>query len=143
MLDSHIGCIYGDSITLERADAICRRLELKGFASSNIVLGVGSYTYNMNSRDTFGFALKTTYSVVDGKEYMLYKDPITDDGEKKSNKGMVAVIQNGNTLECIDNLDKDSKYKLASKDLLKTVFLNGIQFRRHTLTEIRERLVNN
>ena len=97
----------------------------------------------MNSRDTFGFALKTTYSVVDGKEYMLYKDPITDDGEKKSNKGMVAVIQNGNTLECIDNLDKDSKYKLASKDLLKTVFLNGVQLRRPTLTEIRERLVNN
>lgn len=143
VLDSHIGCLYGDSITLERADEICRRLESKGFASSNIVLGVGSYTYNMNSRDTFGFALKTTYSIVDGKECMLYKDPITDDGEKKSNKGMVAVIQNGNTLECIDNLDKDSKQKLASKDLLKTVFLNGIQFRRPTLADVRNRLVNN
>lgn len=143
VLDKHIGAIYGDAITLERADEICRRLEQKGFASSNVNLGVGSYTYNMNTRDTFGFALKTTYAKVDGKELLLFKDPITDDGEKKSNKGMVAVIQNGNTLECIDNLDKDSKYKLASKDLLKTVFLNGVQLRRPTLTEIRERLVNN
>ena len=143
VLDKHIGAIYGDAITLERADEICRRLEQKGFASSNVNLGVGSYTYNMNTRDTFGFALKTTYAKVGGKELLLFKDPITDDGEKKSNKGMVAVIQNGNTLECIDNLDKDSKYKLASKDLLKTVFLNGVQLRRPTLTEIRERLVNN
>lgn len=143
VLDKHIGAIYGDAITLERADEICRRLEQKGFASSNVNLGVGSYTYNMNTRDTFGFALKTTYAKVGGKELLLFKDPITDDGTKKSNKGMVAVIQNDNTLECIDNLDKDSKYKLASKDLLKTVFLNGVQLRRPTLTEIRERLVNN
>lgn len=42
-LDSHIGCIYGDSITLERCKDICERLAAKGFASTNIVFGVGSY----------------------------------------------------------------------------------------------------
>ena len=31
VLDPHIGAIYGDSITLERADKICKRLESKGF----------------------------------------------------------------------------------------------------------------
>ena len=41
VLDSHIGAIYGDSITLERAKEICERLKAKGFASTNIVLGVG------------------------------------------------------------------------------------------------------
>lgn len=41
VLDSHIGVIYGDSITLERANEICRRLEEKGFASTNVVLGIG------------------------------------------------------------------------------------------------------
>lgn len=41
ILDSHIGCIYGDSITLERAKQICERLKAKGFASTNIVLGIG------------------------------------------------------------------------------------------------------
>ena len=40
-LDSHIGAIYGDSITLERAHAICERLKAKGFASTNVVLGIG------------------------------------------------------------------------------------------------------
>lgn len=40
-LDSHIGAIYGDGITLKRAEEICRRLKAKGYASSNIVLGVG------------------------------------------------------------------------------------------------------
>lgn len=41
VLDPHIGLIYGDSITLARAEEILRRLEAKGFASSNVVLGIG------------------------------------------------------------------------------------------------------
>ena len=45
ILDSHIGAIYGDSITLERAEEICKRLEAKGFASTNIVFGVGLITW--------------------------------------------------------------------------------------------------
>ncbi len=58
VLDPHVGLIYGDSITLERANEILRRLEAKGFASSNVVFGVGSFTYQYNTRDTFGFAMK-------------------------------------------------------------------------------------
>lgn len=54
VLDSHIGAIYGDSITLDRAQQICERLKTKGFASTNIILGIGSYTYQYNTRDTFG-----------------------------------------------------------------------------------------
>ena len=38
VLDSHVGAIYGDSITIDRADEICRRLEAKGFASNAIAL---------------------------------------------------------------------------------------------------------
>lgn len=41
VLDPHIGAIYGDSITLERAQDILERLKEKGFASSNIVFGIG------------------------------------------------------------------------------------------------------
>ncbi len=53
-LDPHIGCIYGDSITTQRATSICERLMAKGFASTNIVLGIGSFTYQMVTRDTDG-----------------------------------------------------------------------------------------
>lgn len=55
VLDPHIGAIYGDSITLDRQVQIYKRLASKGFASTNIVLGVGSFTYQMNTRDTLGF----------------------------------------------------------------------------------------
>ena len=41
VLDPHIGAIYGDSITIERQVQIYERLAAKGFASTNIVLGVG------------------------------------------------------------------------------------------------------
>ncbi|MCS5737113.1 hypothetical protein N1032_25625, partial [Herbiconiux sp. CPCC 203386] len=60
VLDKHIGAIYGDSITMERADKIFSLLKQKGFAASNVVLGIGSYTYQYVTRDTFGFAMKAT-----------------------------------------------------------------------------------
>jgi len=80
VLDSHIGLIYGDSISLPRARDIMLRLVRKGFASCNVVFGIGSYTYNMLSRDTFGWAMKAIYAEVDGEQVAIYKDPATDDG---------------------------------------------------------------
>lgn len=56
VLHPKIGAIYGDSITIDRAEAICSRLAAKGFASTNTVLGIGSYTYQFNTRDTFGLS---------------------------------------------------------------------------------------
>lgn len=91
VLDSHIGLIYGDSVTLERAKRIFERLQENGFASSNVVLGVGSYTYQCNTRDTYGFAMKATGAIVSGEERALFKDPITDDGTKKSFKGFLST----------------------------------------------------
>lgn len=141
VLDPHIGAIYGDAITLERCEEICERLEAKGFASSNIVFGIGSYTYNMNSRDTFGFALKSTYAIKDNKEVFLYKDPYTDSGEKKSQKGLVAVVYNTKgEIVYLDNLVEKSKYKLHAVDLLKPLFYNGKLLRECSLKNIREKL---
>ena len=142
VLDPHIGCIYGDAITMERANEICERLAKKGFASSNIVFGIGSYTYQYNTRDTFGFALKSTYAIKDGKEVFLFKDPITDSGEKKSQKGMVAVIPDGDTIKLVDHLTSKDRDELADKDLLQLVFKDGTPYNPTTLSEIRDRLLN-
>lgn len=90
-LDNHIGCIYGDSITLDRARDICNRLESKGFASTNIVFGIGSYTYQYNTRDTLGWAMKATYCEVNGEGRAITKNPVTDDGTKKSHSGILKV----------------------------------------------------
>ena len=84
VLDSHIGAIYGDSITLEIAKEICEKLYKKGFATTNVVFGIGSYSYQYATRDSFGFAVKATYAVVNSEERMLFKDPKTDSGIKKS-----------------------------------------------------------
>jgi nicotinamide phosphoribosyltransferase len=139
-LDPHIGVIYGDSITLERAKSICERLKAKGFASTNVVLGIGSYTYQYNTRDTFGFAMKSTHSVVDGKEYLLYKNPITDSGIKKSLKGLCIVTLEDGKYKVIDNLYLDEYKRLLPKDELKTFYKDGEVFNFSSLEEIRCRL---
>lgn len=91
LLDPHIGLIYGDSITIQRAEAILAGLDAKGFASGNVVFGIGSYTYQMNTRDTFGMAVKATAVEVNGDFIEVYKDPKTGDGSKKSAKGLLRV----------------------------------------------------
>ena len=66
-------------------------MKAKGFASTNVVLGIGSFTYQYNTRDTFGFAMKATYGEVNGEGRAIFKDPITDDGTKKSAKGLMKI----------------------------------------------------
>lgn len=139
-LDSHIGAIYGDSITLERANTICKLLAKKGFASTNVVFGIGSYTYQYVTRDTFGFALKATYGVFGGEEQLLYKDPITDNGVKKSQKGLVAVIDNGGDLVYVDQLYKAKYDALEDSNMLKPLFRDGKLLRETSLKEIRNKL---
>ncbi len=138
LLDTHIGAIYGDSITLERAEEIVKRLERQGFASTNIVFGVGSFTYQMKSRDSLGFAMKATYAVVNGEERMLFKDPKTDDGTKKSQRGMVHVHENNGEIVFVDGLTKGIAVK--TPNLLEDVFVDGKLMRDESLSEIRARL---
>lgn len=90
-LNEKIGLIYGDSITFDTAQSIFKRMEEMGFATTNIVLGVGSFTYEYLTRDTLGFAMKATSCVINGCRKSLFKDPITDSGLKKSHKGLLCV----------------------------------------------------
>lgn len=138
VLDSHIGAIYGDSITIERAEEICKRLEAKGFASTNIVLGVGSFTYQFNTRDTFGFAMKATYVEVEGEGREIFKNPITDDGTKKSATGLLSVFKNEDDLayKLYDHCD----WETEAKGELQTIYKNGQFENQTTLTAIRARL---
>ena len=133
-LDAHIGAIYGDSITLERATNICERLKLKGFASTNVVLGIGSFTYQYNTRDTFGFAMKATYGEVAGEGREIFKDPITDDGTKKSAKGLLMITKENGTYQLKDQVSWEEE-KLGE---LKEVFRDGKLIVEQSLAEIRK-----
>lgn len=135
LLDSHVGTIYGDSITYERAQQICERLEAKGFASQ-CVNGIGSYTYNYVTRDTHGFALKATWAMVDGEERMLSKRPITDTGLKFSATGRLVVTSQGGSLKLTDALTLEEASEIQTINLLKPVWRDGRFIQRITLPEI-------
>ncbi|UJE34757.1 nicotinamide phosphoribosyltransferase [Acinetobacter phage vB_AbaM_P1] len=142
-LDSHIGMIYGDGITVQRSVAILSRLKEKGFASTNIVFGVGSYSLNMLSRDHLGIAIKATNAImnIEGEtvELPIYKDPKTDTS-KKSAKGYLVVTTDEDGK--IITKDEQTRESALHTGLLETVYMNG-QFQvLTTVPEIRERLWN-
>lgn len=138
LMDDHIGLIYGDSITTSRCDNILSRLFDKGYASGNAVFGVGSYTYQCVTRDTFGFAVKATYTEVNGKAIPIFKDPKTD-SKKKSAKGLLFVGKDSDgEYVLIDNVSREME---ASEENFLTVrFLNGQFLNQTTLDAIRAKL---
>lgn len=148
VLDPHIGAIYGDSITYERARDIFQRLEAKGFASTNVVFGVGSYTYQYVTRDTFASAVKATWVEIDGVGHDIAKDPITDNGTKKSAKGRLAVIDlpvtNGypSGLTLIDGA-MGAAVEAAGNSLLQPVWINGRFLRKQSFAAVRAVLAAN
>lgn len=137
LLDPHIGLIYGDSITLERCQEICRQLAEKGFASTNVVFGIGSYTYQYVTRDTFGFAMKATYGEVEGKGREIFKDPKTDDGTKRSAKGLIRLDYNEEgEIVMTDQVTREEE----QGGLLQTVYKNGELLIDQSLSDIREKV---
>ena len=144
---------------MERAKAIAERLEAKGFATTNIVFGIGSFSYQYHTRDTFGFAVKATAATVNGEERMLFKDPKTDDGTKRSQRGRVVVARKEDVLAENPDFDfstltgdqsqndlvwKDGLYEAEAHysnwNALQTVFLDGELLVDESLATIRERL---
>lgn len=131
-LNEHIGMIYGDGINEERTIETIKRLRAKGFASTSVVLGVGSYTLNMLSRDDLGTAVKATSASVNGHQQPIYKDPKTD-SSKKSARGYLRV-------------DKDDTGKFILRDNvssteetggeLTTVFKDGEFFNRISYNQV-------
>jgi nicotinamide phosphoribosyltransferase len=87
--------------------------------------------------------------MADGVEYDIYKDPATDDGTKKSLKGMCQVFNNRP-----DALPYELKYdgkdqlevnvqcthEQEEGGLLQTIYEDGKFYNQVTLTEIRDRI---
>ena len=123
VLDSHVGLIYGDGMTYDRFEAILQRMKEQGFASSNLVIGVGGILLQNHSRDEFGFALKATrIKKADGTTMEIFKDPVTD-SSKKSKCGLVGLFRypDSDDLYTMDHLtEEEEKY-----GVLRPVFLNG------------------
>jgi nicotinamide phosphoribosyltransferase len=135
LLDCHIGTIYGDAITRARGQEIAERLAAKGFANQAL-LGIGSYTYQYNTRDTFGLAMKSTNVVIDGVSMPICKTPVTDNGVKNSANGLLRVNRVDGKLVLQENVTEEEE----KGGELETVFENGRLVKDQSLSEIRERL---
>jgi nicotinamide phosphoribosyltransferase len=154
VLNPHIGVILGDGCTQSVVNEIWKELNRLGFAANNVIFGIGAFCFSaiienskmiVNTRDTWGVAMKATYGVFGNKELMIYKDPKTDtDNLKKSHKGLIFVEKDGDDFKVTDGLlyDAYDEYSGFHNSALHTVFMNGEMYNRESFTTIRERLAN-
>lgn len=134
VLDTHIGMIYGDAIILERQKEIYRRLENKGFAATNIVLGYGSYSYiGKVSRDSLSWAVKSSWCQINGEGKIIFKEPKTASW-KKSLKGLCRVLYEDGKYIVEDQITQEEE----NTGFLQTVFENGNMTTAIRLQDIRE-----
>ncbi len=136
VLHPRVGLIYGDSITLDRASRILAALAERGFAASNVVFGIGSYTYQHVTRDSFGTAIKATFGVVDGTDRVLFKAPKTDSGTKNSARGLLRVEREGGRFVLHELQTREQE----AAGLLQPVFRDSMVVRKEGLSAIRARL---
>lgn len=135
-LDSHIGLIYGDSITPVRAETIYSRLAKQGFAADNVVFGVGSYALGYSSRDSQSWAIKATAVRIGDKWVDVFKAPKTDDGTKKSACGLMRVEKENGTYVLYQQQTPNEE----AQGELKPVFLNGVVLVNESFETLRNRL---
>lgn len=133
-----VGVIYGDGIDLDRANRILERTVKEiGLSPYNMVFGVGSYSYQYNTRDTFGFAQKMTAVQVDGIIRNIFKDPVTDLGLKKSHCGITTVHRDRDgTLRVCQEQTPDSLY--AFDCAYKTFFSEGDDWSEPNFEDIKQ-----
>lgn len=132
VLNPKVGLIYGDAMYYERFEKILNNLQEMGYASSNLVVGIGGLLLQQHTRDELGFAIKATYAEVNGEVRELMKDPITDHG-KKSHKGLIKLTKENGQFITKDQQTWDQE----RTGLLETVFYNGFLVKELTFDQIR------
>ncbi len=135
VLNPKVGLVYGDGFYYERFKEVLTRMEHMKYASSNLVVGIGGLLLQRHNRDDQGFALKATYTEVDGVSQEIQKDPITD-AKKKSHKGLIKLVKEGPIWSTHDQCS----WADEGRGELQRVFRNGKVLKRYTLQEIRNRV---
>lgn len=141
-LDPHIGIIYGDSITWELQCRILQKLMDMGYSTTNLVMGIGSFTYQNVTRDTHGIAIKATavgrdwdYDQKGPKEVVaIFKDPKTDNSGKKSARGLLRVDQ---SVTGEYSLVQDCTWEELHDGCLELVWEDGLFVRTQSFSDVR------
>lgn len=132
-------------ITIEAKDALANNLKAKHRNALGL-LERNNAQIDANALKlaevTLQKAVKATYGEVNGVGREIFKDPITDDGTKKSKKGLLGVFEESDVkgqnayLVCEDQLSWEDE----ATGKLTTVFKDGKLIRETNLEQIRERL---
>lgn len=118
ILPPGIGFIWSDGNTLDNIDEIYKVVEDNGWASQNLVIGVGGFLVDSMMRDSQKFAMKGSNVIINGESIGICKSPITA-AWKKSKKGKFSVIKNGDTYSW-------KPYEEGDPCVMETVYYNGL-----------------
>lgn len=124
--------IQGDGVNLESIKDILDITEKLGYSTDNLTFGMGGKLLQGVDRDTQKFAIKASWTEVNGQRYGFRKNPKTDPG-KASRAGRIKLI-----------LDDFGGFKTVDAgeighNILEKVYRNGEDFTNTTLETIRLR----
>lgn len=131
-LNPKVGLIYGDGMYYERFERVLNKLKEMGYASTNLVIGVGGLLLQQHNRDDQGFAFKATYCEINGVPREIVKDPITDHG-KKSHKGLMMLTEKNGVYMTHDQVTPEQE----KEGLLQTVFKDGKLIKEYSIEQVR------
>lgn len=131
-LNSKVGVIYGEGISLRIAEELLEVIKKYGFATSNLTFGIGSKMYQSLSRDTLGIAYKTSYVVIDGEEKNVQK---LSTEFKTSPKGLIFIDKKFKMIEKVSWKIFNSK-----QNMLKPLIEKGELIKEETFEKIKQRL---
>lgn len=144
VINSKLGLLQGDGITIHTMYEILEYLASKGWSIDNLVFGSGGGLLQKYDRDTLKFAIKASFATIDGKNIDVYKDPITSAGSKMSKRGQLETIWSADKgYETVNHhqIEEDNAHQYKFK-VLQEVFKDGeilnYQTYDNILTKIQE-----
>lgn len=129
-LNPKVGLIYGDGLDEDDIISTIRSQVDNNFAANSCVFGMGGGLLQKHNRDTQRFAFKCSSQKVNGEWRDIYKKPL--DSSKASKKGRLALIKENGEFKTVSEKGNEDK------DLLITVFENGLIKKSYTFDEVRK-----
>jgi len=130
--------IQGDGVNIHSIEKVLARLELDGWSADNIAFGMGGALLQKLNRDTCKFAFKAAEVTVDGRDRLVWKDPVTDPG-KSSKSGKMKLVFNDGSIPDVPLGWRTVPERALLPDHLRVVYENGFMYNQTTLQEVRER----
>ena len=130
IFDENIGLLWGDGVDYHKIRDILFNMKSNGWASENIIFGMGGGLHTSTTRDTQRNAFKCSAQLRDGNWIDIFKNPL--DSSKKSKTGRLKLTRT-------ESGYKTLAYDSQEDDLLQTVFKDGELLIDENFQDIRQR----